>query len=329
MKYFDEFEVKFPETKRFRSTLERYEKITGIDLDSIDDSAKFAEFNKWLQDNYSTTSGYQRRAVAKRYLDYVSEKIGRATFEAIKMNLAVNRYIDDGEYGKNTCQYLFFDDMMEFINGKISDYIDSKVEPGQPSDLLWDGFVYHRAIYSLIWNGYHPNEIPMIKISDIDFDKHTINGKIINKGWNYISTLANQKTFYVMRGKGKVVESSYHGTVYLFRHRTPVEGNKKYNPITKDELRSIMTGFQNNVLDSEFAHATEIMYNGAISNFFKTDAAHGTSVAIANDLIQFTENYCVGYTKLPSKKMMYEHFELYKKNLLKYLMEKYNVTDLL
>lgn len=328
MKYFDEFIEHNPESKRFKSSLERYEKFAKIDFDNIDNKDEFAKFCKWIQDNYSTTCGYQRRSVAKKYLDFLADKLGRERFEAIKMNLAVNRYTDDG-YGKNTCQYLFYDEMMSYINSKITDYIDSKIESGQPTDLLWEGFTYHQTIYTLIWNGFHPNFIPSIKLDDLDFDKHTINGKYIGKGWNYISKLAKQKTFYVMRGKGKIVEGTYYGNTYLFRHRTAVEGNKKYNPITKDELRSIMTGFQNHVLDSEFAHATEIMYNGAISNFFKTDAAHNTSVAVAESLISYTEDFCIGYSALPSKKMMYEHFELYKKNLLKYLMEKYNVVDLL
>lgn len=328
MKYFNEFIKSDSKSQRFKSSLERYEKFAGIDFDDIDDKDKFTEFCKWIQDNYSTTSGYQRRAVGKRYLDFVAEKIGREPFEAVKMNLAVNRYTDDG-YGKNTCQYLFYDEMIEYINKKIADYIDLKIESGQPSNLVWEGFVYHQALYTLIWNGYHPNIIPTIKLSDLDFENHKIGNKYISKGWDHIASLANQKTYYIMRGKGKVVDGEYYGNVYLFRHRTAVEGNKRYNPITKDELRSIMTSFQNNVLDSEFAHATEIMYNGAISNFFKTDAAHGTSVAIADDLIKFTEDYCVGYTKLPSKTMMYEHFELYKKNLLKFLMKKYNIADLL
>lgn len=328
MKYFDEFVIANPETKRFKSSLEQYEKFANLDFDSIDNKDKFLNFCKWIQDNYSTTSGYQRRSVAKRYLDFLADKLGREPFEAIRMNLATNRYTDEG-YKKNTCQYLFYEEMMEYINRKIADYIDDKIELGQPTNLVWEGFVYHQALYTLIWNGYHPNIIPSIKLSDLDFENHKIGDKHITKGWNHIEKLANQKSYYIMRGKGKVVSGDYHGNIYLFRHRTAVEEYKRYNPITKDELRSIMTGFQNNVLDSEFAHATEIMYNGAISNFFKTDAAHGTSVAVSEDLISFAESYCIGYTSLPSKKMMYEHFELYKKNLLKYLMEKYNIADLL
>lgn len=328
MKYFDEFTKIDPDSKRFKTSLEKYEKFSKTDIDDIDTAEKFVDFSKWLMDNYSTTSGYQRRATAKRYIDYIAEKFNRETFEPIRMNLAANRYTDD-VYSKSSCPFLFYDEMMEFINKRITEYIKDKIADDSNFNLIWDGYTYHQAIYTLIWNGYCTTAIPLIKLSDINHEKHMIGNKHITKGWNYIEKLSKQKDFYIMRGRGNVSHSNYYGDIYLFRHRTEFDRPKKYKPITKDELRSIMTGFQNHVLDSGFAHATEIMYNGAISNFFKTEAAHATSIAVADELIKFTEDYCTGYASLPSRKMMYEHYELYKKNLLRHLMDKYNVRDLL
>lgn len=328
MKYYDEFVKSNVNLKRYKPSLEAYEKQFNINFDDIDSQEQFTNYSLWLRDNYSTSASYQRRSAARKYLEFVSEKLNRPMFAVEKVNFSQNTY-DDTQYEKVSCQYLFYDQMMEYINKKITDYIDSKVAIDQSSDLLWTGFTYQQVIYTLIWNGYHPNVIPQIKISDIDTENRTINGKKITKGWNYISKLINQKTYYIMRGKGNVVEASYYGNVYLFKHRTTVDESKRYECVTRDELRSIMTSFTKNVLDGEFALPTEIMYNGAISNFFKTDMAHGAPVLIQENLKEFTQNYCVGYNELPSKKMLYDHFEIYKKNLLKYLMEKYNVIDLL
>lgn len=329
MKYYDAYVKSHPKDKRYKSALEKYERQNHIDLDMIDNQDKFKDFCLWIQGNYGTTSAYQRRAAAKRYLDFVCETLGKEKFDTVSMNYTKNRYNDNENYDKDSCQFLFYDQMMEYINSKIANYIDEKAELGQPSELLWSGFNYHQAIFTLIWNGYHPNYLPSIKITDINIENHTILDKKITKGWNYIESLINQKYYHKLRGKGKVVEEKYYGNVYLFKHRTLVEGNKRYEPVTRDEIRSIMTGFTNNVLDGDFSHPTEIMYNGAISHFFKTDEAHGVMAVVIDSLREFAENYCIGYSSLPSKKMLYVHFEVYKKNLLKYLMDKYNIVDLL
>lgn len=324
MKFFKEYLEVNPNDKVHFQAFNKYESEHNNNIDDIDSEEKFQHFCTWLKNNYASGSAYRKRACAKRYIEFLNDKLGRETFSFKNINIASNRY-EDKDYKKVCCPFIFYDQLMSYVEEKISIYIRDNIDSDEDKNLAWSGYLQTQVLFTLLWNGFHINSIPNIKLSDINFDDRTILGKSINKGWNYIEDLYNQKSYYVYVGNGYITEKTYYNSRYLFKHRS----SKRSDQITRGEIRSLLNNFFITQCNGEEMHSSEIMYAGAMSSFFKTDAAYTSTVAVSEDLKNFISGYCYGYISIPSKRELYEHYELYKNNLLKYLVSKNNIKAIL
>lgn len=322
MKYYDEFEERFAKANLAKKSMEAYEKAANLDIDDIVDPEPLKAFYEYL-----FKSGYKAQTIdlyyrmMRYYIQMVDGKLGRKSFNS--ENLVNVRSL----IYKDEVSYLFFKDIIDDLEDAIDDYIESLDVQGD-KNLMEDYFIPYKAVLALCWSGFYYTSIPTIKEDDVDLKNHTVCGRKIYKGWEYIVALYNQRNFHVQLF-GKVAETEYINNGYLFKHR------KKPTTVINVPVsaKSIVNIQQNavNALGIPSITLNEVLTWGILSRFIQTPEGLSSTALNKDPLYNYAmENmYKIDDAPVFQKRYLYDRYDLYKRDLLKYFMERNNMKGLL
>ena len=316
MKYYDEFEEQFSKASFARKSMEAFEQAYNIDVDAIVDPEPLKTYYEYLFKN-----GYKAQTIdlyyrmMRYYIQMVDKKEGRVSFDSEGLvNVRSLIYKDE-------ISYLFFGDIIDDLDSAINDYIESISDIQGDKYLLEDYFIPYKAVLALCWNGFYHTSIPSIREEDVDLKNHTVCGKKIHKGWKYIRELYGQKSIHV-KLFGKVVETPYINNGYLFKHRkkptTAIAVPVAAKAIVNIQQKAVLA------LGMPSITLNEVLTWGILSRFIQTPEGLSSTALNRDPLYEFTmkDMYKIDNSPAFQKRYLYDRYDLYKRDLLKYFMER-------
>lgn len=323
MRFYEEFKTSYSQLyiERFETNLNTFISETGLDFDDAEDGAILISYFEWLKKNdYSYDVIIKCYRTAKLYTQFVNNKLGKEFDTENLVNIkAIYREVD--------LPYIFFDDLLKDIEEAIDLYIDSKYVDDK--ELLEDNFYEFKAIISLLWFGFQLRYIPTIKRDDIDLRNHLVCGiHIYNvKAWNCIKDLYNLDIYH-KENLGKVIECKLIDAGYLFRHKTrpSVLGSVPVRRIQN----AMQVAFEK--LDITRLAANEITLLGFMSRFCKEENGLDSIYDNKDSFYEYITNNIKSLATdslatIYNKRAIYESLDIYKTNLLKYLIKTVDISS--
>lgn len=323
MKFFEEFKEAYPQIihAQNESNLSIFVDETGMDFDdAIDENVLISYFNWLKKKDYCYHLILKCYKTAKLYTQFVNKKLNKEfNTEGLVNVRAIYRTVD--------LPYLFFDDLYDDIEEEIKLWIDGKAIDNK--ELLEDGFYEFKAIISLLWFGFQLRVLPTISREDIDLKEHTVCGVYIYNlnAWNCIKDLYNLDIYH-KETFGNVIESKYIDTGFLFRHKT-----RPNNSVTVP-LRRIQNEMQHayEKLDISRLTANEITLLGFMSRFCKEENGLESIYDNKDSFYNYISNNIKSLASdsvgaIYNKRATYESLDIYKTNLLKYLIKAVDIES--